>query len=93
MEISSILIIAVVVAVTVIIVNKFFGPSSASGSNDLDTLTAQYKTALTEKISELKTSLSNDLGKTEGLLGTVNTGVQRLSESFSGSKRFVLMFQ
>lgn len=88
MEISSILIIAAVVAVTVIIVNKFFGPSNASGSNDLDTLTAQYKTALTEKISELKTSLSNDLGKTEGLLGTVNTGVQRLSESFSGSKRF-----
>ena len=88
MDVNLIIIIAVVVAVTVIIVNKFFGSSSGSNSNDLNTLTTNYKVALTKELGDLQTNLSKDLGKTEGLLSTVNTGVQRLSESFSGSKRF-----
>ena len=88
MEINYIIITAIIVAITVIVVLKFFGPSGTGGSNDLENLTEKYKAALESKLGDLKASLSKDLGKTEGLLGTVNTGVQRLSESFSGSKRF-----
>ena len=88
MDISTILIIAAVVAITMIVVNRFFGTTNPSSSKDLDTLTAEYKSALSDKIGELRTALSNDLGKTEGLLGNVSSGVQRLAESFSGSKRF-----
>lgn len=84
MDINIILILAFVVAITVILVNKFFAPTVTNSSNDLDNLTEKYKTALEATLGNLKSSLQSDLSK----IDVVNTNVNKLNESFSGSKRF-----